>query len=286
MPETNRTIATTHAEIRLTDTGGPGLPLLMLHGSGASRKVFAPLLAGPLAERHRLVALDLPGHGESSNARDPGWGYSLTGFADIVADVLRSLDIGRVAIFGWSLGGHIAIELLHRHPGVAGLFLTGAPPVGRGPIAMLRGFHASWDMLLASKEKFTPHDVERYALLCYGPGAPVAFLDDIRRADGRARVFFSRSIMRGDGADQKRTVEDAHVPVAIVNGEHDPFIRHGYIAGLGIPTLWDGRVHTLEGAGHAAFRDASERFTALLMRFAADAETWRDLATADVARRA
>ena len=54
---------------------------------------------------------------------------------------------------------------------VAGLMLTGAPPVSRGPIGMLRGFHASWDMLLASKEVFSARDVERYAQLCYGDNA-------------------------------------------------------------------------------------------------------------------
>jgi pimeloyl-ACP methyl ester carboxylesterase len=286
MRTVDRTIVTPHADIRVTDTGGAGLPLLMLHGSGASRRVFEHQLSSQLAERHRLIALDLPGHGESSDARDPSWGYSLPGFADIVADVLHALQIERVAAFGWSLGGHIAVELMHRHPGVAGVVLTGAPPLARGPIAMLRGFHANWDMLLASKEKFTQRDIERWAELCYGNAASSALIADIQRTDGRVRAVFSRSMMRGEGADQKRTVEDARVPVAIIDGERDPIIRHSYAAGLDIPTLWDGHVHVLPGASHAAFRDAPDRFNALLMRFAADAVSWRDLAEVETARRA
>lgn len=286
MRNIDRTIVTPHADIRLTDSGGNGLPLLMLHGSGASRRVFDHQLSSPLGERHRLIAIDLPGHGESSDARDPAWGYSLPGFADIVADVLHALQIDRVAVFGWSLGGHIAVELMHRHPGVAGVMLTGAPPVGRGPIAMLRGFHANWDMLLASKEKFAQRDIERWAELCYGMSITPELVADIRRTDGRVRTMFSRSLMRGEGADQKRTVEEATVPIAVVDGERDPIIRHSYVVGLSIPTLWDGHVHVLPGASHAAFRDAPERFNALLMRFAADAESWRDLATIETARRA
>ena len=169
---------------------------------------------------------------------------------------------------------------------VAGLMLTGAPPVGRGPLGMLRGFHASWDMLLASKERFTPRDVEHYAKLCFGNGVTPELLEAIRRADGRARPVLSRSMMRGECADQKRTVEEAQVPVAMVNGEHDPFVRLGYISGLNYATLWDRHCHVLPGVGHAVFREAPERFNALLMRFAADAEAHRPVHEAPAARSA
>ena len=102
---------------------------------------------------------------------------------------------------------------------------------------------------------------ERWAELCYGTGVTPALVADIRRTDGRVRAMFSRSIMRGDGADQKRSVENAHIPVAVIDGERDPIIRHSYAAGLNIPTLWDGHVHVLPGASHAAFRDAPEPST-------------------------
>ena len=98
-------IRTEQADISVADTGGEGLPLLMLHGSGASKDVFAHQIQSSLAERFRLVAMDLPGHGDSTDARDPAKGYSITGFADTVAEVLNSLGIQRAAIYGWSLGG-------------------------------------------------------------------------------------------------------------------------------------------------------------------------------------
>lgn len=274
MPYATRTIVTPYADIRLTETDGTGLPLLLLHGSGASRRVFDLQLESGLAERHRVLAMDLPGHGESSDARDPSRDYTITGLADCVASVLEQLGIGRVAVFGWSLGGHIAIELMHRHPTIAGLILTGTPPVSHGPIGMLRGFHANWDMFLASKERYTPRDVERYAQLCYGNAVEGWMLDDVRRTDGRIRPTFSRSMMRGDGVDQRRTIEESLVPIALVNGEHDPIIKLSYVSSLTIPTLWDGHALVLSDAGHAAFRDVPNRFNALLMRFASDAESW------------
>ena len=285
MTPTFHTIVSPLADIRVAQTAGGGVPILMLHGAGASRRAFDLQLAGPLGARHRLIAPDLPGHGESGDARDPASGYTLTGLARSVADVVGALQLDRFVIFGWSLGGHVAVELLHHVTGACGLMLMGAPPVARGPLGMLRGFHANWDMLLASKEQYTSRDVERYAHLCYGDAPPPGLVGDIRRTDGRLRPVFSRSMMRGDGADQKRTVEQTTIPVAIVNGEHDPFIRHGYFAGLAVPTLWDDSVKIIANAGHAAFRDDPASFDSLLGRFAADAD--RYLAPARVvARRA
>lgn len=251
------------------------MPLVLLHGAGTSRKVFEPLFAGPLAERHRLLAIDLPGHGDSSDSRKPAIDYTLPGYAACVREVIEEFGITRFAVFGWSLGGHVAVQLLNDLPMVAGVMLMGAPPIPAGPFGMLRGFHANWDILLASRVSFSHRDVERYAQLCFGDTLPPFALDDIRRTDGQTRAILSRSLMRGEAADQKRAVEHANVPVALVNGQHDPLMRVSYLSTLDIPQLWDGRVHLLEGAGHAAFLDQPGRFTALLARFASEVEDYR-----------
>lgn len=272
----NRTIATSQAQIRLSDSGGDGMPLVLLHGAGTSRAVFDLQFDSQLAERHRLLAIDLPGHGESSDAREPAFGYTMPGFAAVVSETLAELGVERFAMFGWSLGGHVAIELMSRLPAIAGTMIMGAPPISPGPLGMLRGFHTNWDMLLASKEKFTARDMARYLELCFGTTPPAHAMNDIIRTDGRARVHVGRSMMRGEGADQRRTVEQSTRPVAIVHGEHDPLVRLGYLQSLDCEYLWDGHVHVLEDCSHAAFRDQPERFNALLLRFAADAEAYRE----------
>ena len=97
----------------------------------------------------------------------------------------------RALVYGWSLGGHIGIELMKSHPAVAGMMLTGTPPVSPGPLGVLRGFHANWDLLLASKRNYTARDAERFLHLCFGESAVPAFLDDNssrRWARARQRV--------------------------------------------------------------------------------------------------
>ncbi|MCV3206936.1 alpha/beta hydrolase [Mesorhizobium sp. YC-39] len=266
MVVSHRTVRTEQADLRLSQSSGSGIPIVLIHGSGSSRAVFARQFDSPLAAAHRLIAFDLPGHGESSDARDPATAYTIAGLAQSAAQLLDIMGIDRAVVFGWSLGGHVAIELASFHRAVAGLMLTGAPPVSKGPFGMLRGFHAHWDMLLASKKIYSDRDAERFETLCFGDTADPSFREVILRTDGRLRSAVTRGMVTGKGADQKQVVEHAAFPVAIVNGENDPFVRLGYFETLAYGSLWE-HCHVIPGAGHAPFWERPDLFNPLLARF-------------------
>lgn len=266
----DRQIQTSHADISLRDSAGSGFPVVLLHGAGASKEVFERQFESSLSSDFRLIAIDLPGHGQSSDAFDPAVTYTISGLAECLDEVLDQIGIKRAALFGWSLGGHIAVEMMASRPSVAGIMLTGAPPVPLGPIGMLRGFYFTLDTLLASKRDFTQRNAERYAQLCYGDGADPRFVRSILRADGRARTGVSASMMRGDGVDQRWAVQHARVPVAIVNGTEDPLVRLSYIAGLGIDMLWENEPVFIVDTGHAPFWEKPDVFNPILARFLHD----------------
>lgn len=87
------------------DRTGSGPPLLLVHGIGMSRVAWRPVV--PLLARDReVIAVDLPGHGES-----PPGPVTMRGVADAVADTAAGLGLEDWRVAGNSLGGGVALDL-------------------------------------------------------------------------------------------------------------------------------------------------------------------------------
>ncbi|ODU85221.1 alpha/beta hydrolase [Devosia sp. 63-57] len=274
MPVSQTNIALPQTQLAAYESAGSGFPILMLHGAGANAGVFSKQLDGPLGDTHRVIALDLPGHGASSPARTPQVDYTVTGLADIVAAAMDRLSLSRAIVMGWSLGGQVTMEMMQRHSGrIAGAMVSGASPVGHNPLSLLWAFQTRWDMLLAVKPEFTHYDAERFARLCYGDEISEEQIDMILRSDGRMRAHFGSSLLRRESADERQVIETSPIPLAMVNGESDPLVRRSYVEGLAYANLWDGKCHVVDGAAHVPFMTHPNIFNALLYRFAADVVT-------------
>lgn len=96
------------------DIHGPAdAPAVLLLGSlGASRAMWAPQVRA-LADRFRIITVDLRGHGESPA---PEGEYTMEGLADDAVELLDELGIADAHIAGLSLGGAVAQTLALEHP--------------------------------------------------------------------------------------------------------------------------------------------------------------------------
>src|SRR5262249_50057426 len=83
--------------------GGEGSAVVVLHGWGASVDAVASIQDG-LSDEFRVVSLDLPGFGQSE-LPPSGWGSPE--YADLVAEALGRLGLGRVDLIGHSFGGKL-----------------------------------------------------------------------------------------------------------------------------------------------------------------------------------
>jgi pimeloyl-ACP methyl ester carboxylesterase len=92
--------------------GGSGQPLVLLHGLGLSWRSWQPVLDA-LEDRHDVVAIDLPGFGESPPLPD-GVAPTPGRLADAVESELDRLGLDAPALVGNSLGGWVALELARR----------------------------------------------------------------------------------------------------------------------------------------------------------------------------
>lgn len=92
-----------------TSRHGSGEPVVLLHGIGHRRQAWDPVV-GALAEDHEVIAVDLPGFGESPPL-PPGLSYDMPTTMDNFRTVFADLGLDRPHVVGNSLGGAIAVEL-------------------------------------------------------------------------------------------------------------------------------------------------------------------------------
>jgi pimeloyl-ACP methyl ester carboxylesterase len=98
------------------ETYGEGRPLILLHGGLGSGEMFGPIIPA-LAERHRVIAVDLQGHGRTADIDRP---LSLEYLADDIAALIDHLGLERPDLVGYSLGGGVALHTAARHPDKVG----------------------------------------------------------------------------------------------------------------------------------------------------------------------
>ncbi|KAI4925228.1 hypothetical protein J4E85_007105 [Alternaria conjuncta] len=272
--------------------------LLLLHGNASSSKQFRHIIESPTINKGwRIVTLDLPGHGCSSNAPDVKTTYCHRGYADLVIRVLQHLRIESVVLMGWSLGGHIAIEMLpclaHDDPpmvedapriSVKGLMLIGTPP-SRGAEQMAQAFKMpAGGLTFAGNRNWVNLEAELYLRHGVAAGKEEFYerwmLEDAKRTDGRATVFIADAATGTKdcppkGCDQKRVVEATDVLIAVVNGVEDQFVNLDYIdEEVKWKRLWRGECLGLSGLGHAPFWEDAAGFEKVLEEFLDDCEEW------------
>jgi pimeloyl-ACP methyl ester carboxylesterase len=128
---TERRIQLPHLALGALAWGGENAPtLLALHGWLDNAASFA-LLAPRLAEHHRVIALDLPGHGHADHL-PPGAGYHYLEYVRTVLAVIDALQLDRLTLLGHSLGAGIAALTAVAAPGRIErlLLIEGLGPLG------------------------------------------------------------------------------------------------------------------------------------------------------------
>ncbi len=268
------------------DVGTGDRVFVLIHGMGGRWQHWLENVPG-LAEHGRLLVLDLPGFGQS---QPPEGRVTLEGFADVAAQLVRSLGIRRAVFVGHSMGGQVALRVGSRHPdlveavvSVGGaiyqfgdlLAMRGVPRLilarpretaaivaevltaGLRPPGWLRRYVASSSLL--RRVFLAPYVLHPAAL----PADTAALIIDGAGASGvypTARAV-ARSNLRVDG-------QGATCPILSLAGDSDRItpLRDTYTLQRDFP-----HAHTvvLEGCGHMLMLERPQAFNAELLSFAA-----------------
>lgn len=239
------------------DVHGAGPALVLLHPLGADRRVWDPVVA-QLSRHRQVVAVDLPGFGESPRLERTPTPQAL---GDAVASFVRRLGLIRPHVAGNSLGGWVALELALAGEARA---VTAIAPAGlwaealspkRGTARKLAG------AALPFVDRITTTSLGRRLLLAgivaRPEQVPASVAAHLVRAYATAPGFLATNdAMR---ARCFRGLERIRVPVTLVWPEHDRLVARP----SRLPTAVANR--TITGAGHIPMWDAPDEVARVLL---------------------
>lgn len=255
--------------------------IILVHGWSQSLHAWDAQLDSDLAERFRLVAYDLRGHGRSE-APPAGPEHYGDGrlWADDLAAIIEATTPAdeAVVLVGWSYGGFVLCDYL-RHRGsdrVAGVCFVSASinaDAEQVPTYLAAEFVSIAERAASASRSEAEAAIREFVSMCTVSSLPsdvyeaVVAENLLTRPDVRAAL--GDRIVQSDDV-----VDDLTVPVRIIQGTADPIVLEptaDYISAR-CPTATVSRYH---GVGHIPMLEAIDRFNAELAEFALHAAEGR-----------
>jgi len=188
-------------EIYGSDTGG-GPPLVLLHGGGSTIETTFGKVLPALAKNRQIIAFEQQGHGHTADIDRP---FTFEQSAEDTVALLRYLKIRQADLFGYSNGGHIALEVAIRHPDLVRKLVLESIMITRDG-----SDPAFWESFKHAKQADMPAELRE----AYLKAAPHP--EDLP-------TFFAKSVQRmlhfkGWTPEDIRSVK---APVLVMMGDHD-----------------------------------------------------------------
>lgn len=248
---------------------GDGPPVLLVHGMAGSWESWLANIDA-LAERHRVLAVDLPGFGDSEPLAD---GEDFDGYVRSLRDLMDELGVPSVAVVGHSLGGLVALSLASQVPERVRcvVLVSGGGAVLSRPrllaIQVAFWFLAAILRIPGSYRVLTSTRVVRAATwpaIHAGRDVPIDLLR--RMMPRRVGPGFMHAVRRASEQLGRLDLRRITAPVLLVWGRHDRILP--LTAGEQLDhALLQSRLVVVERAGHCAMFEAPDAFHALVTNF-------------------
>jgi pimeloyl-ACP methyl ester carboxylesterase len=286
-PAQGRMVEVDGARLHVVELGPRGAtPIVMLHGASSNLEVMRPL-ADRLAQSHRVILVDRPGHGWSSRARFPD--STPEPQARMISQALRKLGVPPSIVVAHSWSGALALRIALDHPDrVAGLVML-APVAYPWPGGVSQYNYAVTAPVIGP---LLAHTVtlplglllaDSGARSVFAPQAmPEGFVkDSATRLLLRPREFVANAwdlvTLRAAMAEQAPRYKDIAAPITIIAGNVDKTVSTHIHSQPLAKTAQNTRLIVLEGVGHMIQYAAPElvvaEIEAMADRLAGRAET-------------
>ncbi|HEX9547753.1 MAG TPA: alpha/beta hydrolase [Acidimicrobiales bacterium] len=245
------------------EAGAGDPPFVFVHGWSCDHTYFAPQ-AGHFASGHRVISVDLRGHGQSDKPQGDKPNadcYTIANLADDVAWVCRELRLEHPVVVGHSMGGAVTLELAARHPDLpAAIVLVDAAPVVATPevtaaLADLVDAIGTPDHISARRQfidGFLFIDTD-------DPVRRAEIVDAMAAAPQHVAVACMKAIGDWDGERAARGCKVPALHIGAKNPSNDPAVLRSLN-----PLIQTAQV---AGAGHFAQLEVPDQVNAMIERF-------------------
>ncbi len=252
---------------------GSGEPVVLIHGIGHRRSAWFEVY-DRLAERYDVIAVDLPGFGQSPAPVRPD-SYAMLSYAEQLEQLFAELNLGRPHVVGNSLGGFLGLTLAARDSvasctalSPAGFFdLLGRPAAGAALLSMKAASHSPRPVVRLFARKTALRRISMSALYVHPErlDPQVAYEDtlNLRTSPGFWPVFRHGMRLAFRATPQ--------VPVSIGWGDKDRLLLPSQ-AKIARHRLPDAHHETLPDCGHVPMLDDPQLVVDLAVRTIARAE--------------
>jgi pimeloyl-ACP methyl ester carboxylesterase len=232
------TIARDGTRLAYDDRGAGEPAFVFVHGWTCDRSFFVPQ-AEHFAKRHRVVSVDLRGHGESDKPQEP---YPIAAYADDIAYLIDRLGLGKVVAVGHSMGGITVLQLAATHPDCVAAIVMVDPAPFVFPPDLRAGIEAMVAAIEAGNQEPRREFITNYLFL---PTSDPTFVAKVRGVMMEAPSYVAASAMRGILAfDGPAVAAQCNVPAlhlaaaSPLNPPHLmsqwlPNVVHGWTVGAG-----------------------------------------------------
>jgi pimeloyl-ACP methyl ester carboxylesterase len=247
-----------------------GSPIVLIHCFTCAINYWNKMMPA-LARQHRVIAIDLLGHGGSEK---PKSGYTVSNQADLIAQALAKLGVSDAEVVGHSLGGAVAVALAQQSPALVNrVFIVDTPPT-----------HEEGDLGLVAKLGFAPvvgeafwrikpdFAVRKGLQVAFAPGfkVPDEFVEDVDR------MTFSAYDDSASGFDDytkeeplDRRMAETGKPLMVIMGAEEQIIDEPAKRLAEYRATVPGTVTKLiNGAGHSPNVEKPAQTAALVLGFA------------------
>jgi pimeloyl-ACP methyl ester carboxylesterase len=262
-------------QLHLVEAGNPrGRPIVFIHGFSQCWLAWSRQLSSDLADDYRLVAIDMRGHGQSEKPRE-GYDDSRL-WADDVSAVIRTLELDRPVLCGWSYGALVILDYI-RHFGEADIsgivFVDAITKLGsEAAMAVITPeFRSLVPGFFATDAEESVRSLTSLVRLCFAQEPSPEELD-LMVGYNVAVPPYVRQALFARAFDNDDLLPTIRTPVLLVHGAEDAAVTPAAVeqhkAGIG-----HAQVHLIANAGHAPFWDDAATFNQQLRAFCDSLET-------------